>query len=92
MQNAWFGHHALLRHHTWLGHHASCSLRFALSLSFEPQHCDDCVGALVMIVLSASGLVVEVLVVAVSVVVLWSVVAVAVLWHGVAVAPSVEWV
>ena len=57
MQNAWFKHHALLRHHTWLGHHASCSLRFALSLSFEPQHCDDCVGALVMIVLSASGLV-----------------------------------
>ena len=49
---------------------------FGALLELEPQHFDDYVAVLVMIVLSASGLVVEDAVVAVSVVVLWHLVAV----------------
>ena len=71
-QNAWFGHHALLKHHTWLRHHASRSLRIALSLSLSLRTSK---------IMSASGLLVEDAVVAVSVVLLWPVVAVAVPWH-----------
>ena len=41
------------------GTHASRSLRFALSLSFSPSTANDYVGVLLMIVLSASGLVAE---------------------------------
>ena len=68
----------LRKHHIGLRRHASRSLRFCALLELEPQHFDDSVGELAWIVLSASGLVTEDAVVAVSAVVLWPVVAVAV--------------
>ena len=62
---------------------------FCALLEFKLLHFDDSVGVLAMIVLSASGLLVEE-VVAVSVVVTWPVVAVAVRWH--VVVTVVSWV
>ena len=90
-KDAGFGHHAWFSHNIWLRRHASRSISFSALLEPEPQHFDDPVGALVRIVLPASGLVAEAPVVTVSVVVLWPVVAVAVLWHVVvAVVPSIR--